>query len=387
MRIVKILFFILMLLSQLNSMPIDKSASKVHQVSLQLMWKHQFEFAGFYMAKHQGFYRDVGLDVELKEFDFDTNIVDDVTSNTSTFGLGYPGIILDKASGKDIVLLGAMLQSSPHVLISLKSSNIKSIEDFKDRTINLLDDAIKTASFKSMLAVNNLSFEEMKKAKYRFNINDLISKKVDLSSVFLSNEPYALKQQNIQYDIWNPKDYGFEFYDDLLYTSSEYLNSNPQVVQSFTEASLKGWQYAYTHIEETIKVILEHYNTQNKTKEALLFEANVLKKLAYSDIENFGQIDAHKIQRILDVYNLQGLLKNKIDLNEFIYENKTNRILLSAKEQQYLKNNPVITVHNELNWPPYNFNINGQAKGFSIDYMNLVVSKLGIKAQYHVGPT
>ncbi|MEA1914196.1 MAG: transporter substrate-binding domain-containing protein, partial [Campylobacterota bacterium] len=41
----------------------------------------------------------------------------------------------------------------------------------------------------------------------------------------------------------------------------------------------------------------------------------------------------------------------------------------------------------ELNWPPYNFNINGQAKGFSIDYMNLVVSKLGIKAQYHVGPT
>ena len=50
------------------------------EVSLQLLWKHQFEFAGFYMAKEKNFYKDVGLDVEIKEYKLGVNIVNDVQS-------------------------------------------------------------------------------------------------------------------------------------------------------------------------------------------------------------------------------------------------------------------------------------------------------------------
>jgi len=105
------------------------------KISLQLLWKHQFEFAGFYIAKEKGFYKDVGIDVEIKEFDFGINIIDDVSKGKSTFGLSYPTVILEKSNGADVVLLNAILQSSPHILVSLKSSNIETIKDFKNKKV------------------------------------------------------------------------------------------------------------------------------------------------------------------------------------------------------------------------------------------------------------
>ena len=44
------------------------AANTLEKVSLQLEWKYQFEHAGFIMAKEKGFYEEVGLDVELIEY-------------------------------------------------------------------------------------------------------------------------------------------------------------------------------------------------------------------------------------------------------------------------------------------------------------------------------
>ena len=110
-------------------------ANENQKVSLQLLWKHQFEFAGFYMAKEKGFYSEVGLDVEFKEYKLGSNISQDVADGKIDFGIGYSGIILDKIKGADIKLLNAIYQSSPHVLVSLESSNINSIKDFKGKVI------------------------------------------------------------------------------------------------------------------------------------------------------------------------------------------------------------------------------------------------------------
>ena len=60
-------------------------------------------------------------------------------------------------------------------------------------------------------------------------------------------------------------------------------------------------------------------------------------------------------------------------------------ILLNDNEKAFLQKHPVITVHNEKKYPPYNFNEHGQAKGLSIDYMNLLATKLGLRVKYVSG--
>ncbi len=64
-----------------------------------------------------------------------------------------------------------------------------------------------------------------------------------------------------------------------------------------------------------------------------------------------------------------------------------NPLNLSAEEEQFLAKHRVIRVHNELNWPPFNFNENNVPKGFSVDYMNLIARKAGFFVEYVTGPT
>ena len=80
MFIKNLIFFIF-----LSSFYLFASTNNNQKVSLQVNWKYQFEFAGFIAAKEKGFYNDIGLDVDIKEFDFGINVLDDVKSGKSTF--------------------------------------------------------------------------------------------------------------------------------------------------------------------------------------------------------------------------------------------------------------------------------------------------------------
>ncbi|RXJ88386.1 hypothetical protein CRV01_13285 [Arcobacter sp. CECT 8983] len=64
-----------------------------------------------------------------------------------------------------------------------------------------------------------------------------------------------------------------------------------------------------------------------------------------------------------------------------------SEINLTLKEKEFLKNNSPIRLHNELNWPPFNFFENGKPRGFSIDYMNLLAKKLDVEVEYITGPS
>ena len=96
------------------------SNEELKKVSIQFMWHDQFEFAGFYIAKEKGYYKELNLDVEFKKFTVNTNITEKVINQEATFGTGSSSLIIDKSKGKDIVLLGSIFQSSPLILLALK---------------------------------------------------------------------------------------------------------------------------------------------------------------------------------------------------------------------------------------------------------------------------
>jgi len=372
----KLLNFIL--LNILLSTAIFANTDSLEKVSLQLQWKHQFEFAGFYIAKEKGFYKEAGLDVEIKEFSNDVNVVADVCDGNSTFGTYYPSLVLEKSKGHDVVLLSAILQSSPHVLVSLKSSGIKSIQDFKNKKIMTHTGTMQTTAFTSMLKAGGVNLEEMIRLKHTFDIEDLLRGKIDIMSAFASNELYTLDKRGIEYDIWDPKDCGFDFYDVLLFTSVSKVKENPQMVKDFRDASLKGWKYAFEHIDEAVNLILKKYNTQNKTREAFLYEAKTLKELAYSNESKLGSIDENKIQRIYDIYNLMGLAKGSLDIEDFIFEAPVSNQLLSRAEKKYLKNKKRITMCIDPVWMPFESFKDGKHIGMSADYFKIIQKSLGV---------
>lgn len=123
-KIIKLLFFTTIFLSTLSY------ASELKKVSLQLSWFHQFQFAGYYIAKEKGFYKDAGLDVEIRPYTFDTNLPEEVSEGRADFAIDRETLLLHGQKYKNIVVLYALFQSSPLVLLSTKDSNITKVEDF-----------------------------------------------------------------------------------------------------------------------------------------------------------------------------------------------------------------------------------------------------------------
>ncbi|MBP7770255.1 MAG: ABC transporter substrate-binding protein [Aliarcobacter sp.] len=300
-------------------------ANEKTNISLQLNWLNQFQFAGFYMAKEKGFYKDVGLDVNITEFKNNTNLTELIINNKADFAIGRSSLIIDKIQGKNIVALAAMFQTSPLMLLTT-NANIKTINDIKNKKIMITSDAEVTASITAMLNSNNIYLNDLIIKEHSFNIDDLINKEVDLLAAYISNEPILLEQKNIPYKIFHPKDFGFDFYDDLLFTSSDFIKQNPTTTKNFYEASIKGWEYAFKNKTQTAEIIFEKYNTQNKTLIQLIKEAEILEKLVIPQKnKNIGYLDENKLKKISQTFRVLGLTKNDLNVDSFIYEDNHNK--------------------------------------------------------------
>ena len=350
------------------------------KVSLQLMWFDQFQFAGYYMAKEKGYYKNAGLDVEIKKFKIGMDTTKEVVNKRANFAIGRTSLLIDIANGNKLLLLSAIFQSSPLVLITKKSSNINTIEDFKGKRA-MLTGTKKSAGIFAMLSSHGIFQNNMKILKSKNKEQNLVNDKVDIISAYLSNQVHTLRQRGIELNVFNPKDFGFDFYSDFLFTSQDEFDNHPQRVINFRQASLKGWEYAFSHIEEAIDLILKKYNTQHKTKSQLFYEAIKLKELAYKNGTKLGEIKISKIKQIYDIYKIMGYIKKDIDLNEIILHDKRNIPYLNKQEKEWIQKHPVVT-YSEVNWEPLSIIENNKMKGIFGDYLNLISKKTGLSFKY-----
>ena len=301
--------------------PLFAYSTTLKDISLQLKWKYQFQFAGFIMAKEKGFYQEEGLRVKLKEFDSGINITKEIEEQNSEFGVGDSTLILEVMKKRPILGVMAIFQRSPFILITLKSSNIKELKDIKGKEIALFKSA-HGITIEGMLKANNIAFVK-KMVKNKFN--KLINKEIDIISAYMSNEVYRYKKMGIDINIFNPTDYGFDAYGDIMFTSTYILKNSPKLVEKMRYASLKGWIYAYENIEETIDIIYKKYNTLNKTKEALRYEAKILKELSGYG-KNLGELKIEKIERLGQLFGFMMSDKKYgyTDFTSFIYIKNNN---------------------------------------------------------------
>lgn len=369
----RIIFFIIFFL-------INSYAKELNKVTLQLQWLDQFQFAGYYIAKEKGFYKNLDLDVKILKYQNDLNIIDDVVNKKATFATGRTSLLIHKNNGYPVVALAAIFQHSPAALL-VTNKNIITPNDLINKKIMISPDAITSASYISMLFSEGVMENNFTVIKHTFNINDLISGKTDAIASYISNEPYKLKEKGIFYQYFHPKDYGFDFYGDILYTSKHMLQNNPEIVENFTNASLKGWEYAFANIEETAKLIFKKYNLQDKTVDSLIFEGKTLKKLAYGDMGSIGHISEDKFHEIAKIYRLLGLIKKDYSIDDFMYcVHCASKINLNNEEKQWIINNKNIKLGTNIGWNPIEFfDSENNYSGLTAGYLNLVEEKLNIK--------
>ena len=107
---------------------IGGAAPRLDRVSLQLKWKHQFQFAGYYAAVEKGFYRDAGLDVTLLEAPDNIEPAQAVLRGDAEFGIAASDLVLLRGQGRPVVALAAIYQHSPFILLALANRGIDELK-------------------------------------------------------------------------------------------------------------------------------------------------------------------------------------------------------------------------------------------------------------------
>ena len=340
-------------------------------IVLKLKWKHSFQFAGFYMAKEKGFYKKAGFDVDIQELKNGEDVIRQVISGKANFGIGGVSLIYHKLLHSPVITLMPIFKSSPLVLLTTKK-DIKILEDIKGRTIIASPTSLENISLLSMLQLSGVKPNDVNIKGTVFSLNDILNNKADLYTTYIANQPYYLKKKNIYFKIFDPKNYGFDFYGDILFTSQSELSKHPSRIEAFVEASKKGWKYALSHIKETIGVIKKRYNSQNYSKDELSYQANVYKNIIS---KNFT-FNISKITAIETAYKILFKIKNSIKYDSFIY----NPYLTNDKEKSFIKQHKLICISTK-NWSPFNLMKDGKLSGIAIDYWDYVKKRLSIKSE------
>lgn len=369
-KLIKFLFLFFIFTTSLYSENLKK-------ITIQLSWFDQFQFAGYYMAKEKGFYKELGLDVEIKPFEFGIDIPKEVSDGKIDFAVGRETLILERTKNRNIVALYALFQATPLILMTTKESGINTINDFSNKKIMTTIDDSSEVSLKAMIISNKVKVEDLNFLKHTHNINDLLNKNTDVISAYISKAPFQLNQKSVEYNIFDPKKFGFDMYSDMLYTSENLINRDLNAVLLFKKASLKGWEYAYSNIQESADLIYKKYNSEKLTKAELIYEGRELKKLSYFKTANLGEIKKDKIQRIYDLYNLMGLIDTPIDLEKFVFDlNNLKNLTFSESELKYLEKKDTLSMCVIPNAMPYSDIKNDEFVGFVADYMHLIEEKI-----------
>jgi PAS domain S-box-containing protein len=284
-------------------------------VRLQLKWKHQFQFAGYYAAIEKGFYKEAGIEVLLIEAAEGHNPSDAVFDGKAEFGVCTSDILLMRSHGKPAVVLATIFQHSPQILIASKASGIYHVHDLAGKRIAMEPNAADIIAF---MHDEGITLDMCTLDQHAYDANALLNGHIDAISAYSTDELFVVKQSGFDYNIISPVMGGIDFYGDVLFTTEELIKSNPELVAGFRKASLKGWAYAMSNPEEIIELIYTKYSTRHSI-EHLRFEARHMQNLLMTDVVEPGYTNPGRWESIADTYKKLKMVDSSFSTKGMLY--------------------------------------------------------------------
>ena len=294
------------------------SQAGAEKVRLQLKWHHQFQFAGYYAAQAQGYYRAADLEVEILPAQPGQDPIETVVQGKAQFGVGATDLLLLRERGLPVVVLASIFQHSPMAFLTLKKAGLQTIHDLAGQKVMMERDSAELLAY---LRSEGIADDKVTLLPHSYDIQDLLSGKVDAISVYVTDEPFLVSQAGRDYLLYSPRAAGIDFYSDSLFTTEEMIKAKPEVVSKFREASLAGWEYAVQHPEELVQLIHSSYGQQHSL-EHLRFEARQMIPLLQASMVEIGHSSPGRWRSIADVYAGLGMSKRDFDIKGFLYDLK-----------------------------------------------------------------
>jgi NitT/TauT family transport system substrate-binding protein len=284
-------------------------------VAVQLKWVHQAQFAGFYVAKEQGFYTEENLDVTFIPGGVGVDLYQGLVDQKVEFSVaGADSVVVKRSEGLPIVAIATTYRIDPFVLVAFADSGISSPYDFAGHTISL-SSISNDIQFQAMMTNLGLDLSEVNIVPYTDNA-PFLNGEIDVINSFVAGSLIPLEAAigdraiNI---IW-PGDYGVHFYSDTIITSDSLASEQPDLVLRFLRATLKGHQYAIENPEVALDATMQYADNQDRAVQEAMLVASV--PLIHTGDDQIGWMRAEVWEGMYQILLEQGNLEGPIDITK-----------------------------------------------------------------------
>ena len=251
------------------------AAQAAEQVTLQLKWVTQAQFAGYYVAKEKGFYDEVGLDVTINPGGPDISPPQIIAGGGADVVIDWmPSALASREKGVALVNIAQPFKRSGMMLTCRKETGIAKPEDFRGKTLGVwfFGNEYPFLSWMSKLGISTKGGDKgVKVLKQGFNVDPLLQKQADCVSTMTYNEYWQVIDAGLKPSdlvVFKYEDEGVATLEDGLYVLEDRLKDAAFVdrMARFVKASMKGWAWARANQKDAALIVLENDSTGAQTE-------------------------------------------------------------------------------------------------------------------------
>jgi NitT/TauT family transport system substrate-binding protein len=285
------------------------AAAAEDKVSLRLKWLHQAQFAGYYVAKEKGFYKEEQLDVTINPGGPQLVAENLVASGADDFaqGGGMETTLTGREKGLPLVAIAAVFPKAPVYLVAKKESGITKLEDFAGKKVSMWYTGMQYI-VRAMLKSRGVDPAKMTEVPQPVTMAPFLRNEVAVASVTGFNELQTLYAEGLRdLVLFDPADYGIVIPRDTIVTTEKTIKERPEVVQRFLRASLRGWKYAIENQAEAVDITLKQNPALKKDHQTVMLR-EVAKSMMWgpSKEKGLGYLDPKAAE-----WTMTFLLDNK----------------------------------------------------------------------------
>jgi NitT/TauT family transport system substrate-binding protein len=275
-----------------------------------------------YLANQEGYYADENLTVTLEPVDFEqSSSIDKVLSGENDFGIAAADeVLVARSEGKPVRALAVVFRTSPNIFLVAPDSGIRSPRDLVGHKIALTGGS-PTVVYQAMM--ERLGIDRSQIEEVAVSVWDLWEcwEIAPVCPNYATNGPVLLDQAGEDYSVIWPSDYGISWYGDVLITTDEMIAEQPDVVERFVRATLKGWRKAVSNPELATSATLAVDAELDKSFQTAAMSASI--PLIDTGEDQIGWMHSEAWQQINDILVDQGVIDAAVDVktvytNEFV---------------------------------------------------------------------
>jgi NitT/TauT family transport system substrate-binding protein len=290
-------------------------AEAADELTLQLKWVTQAQFAGYYVAKEKGFYEEADLDVTILPGGPDIAPPQVIAGGGADVIIEWmPAALASREKGVPLVNIAQIFDRSGMMLTCLKETGIETPEDFPGHTLGVwfFGNEYPFLSWMSQLGIPTQGGDDgVTVLKQGFNVDPLLQKQADCISTMTYNEYWQVIDAGLTPEdlvVFPYEDQGVATLEDGLYVLESSLDDEAMVdkLARFLEASIRGWEYAAEHPDEAADIVLENDETGAQTEKHQRRMMGEINKLVGGGEQGIGYLDPADYQRTVDVLLASG---------------------------------------------------------------------------------